>query len=76
MKNITLSAQEDMIEKVRIVAASRHRTLNDLFREWLTVIGGDQEYDTHVAERLDELWRQTGYLCTGKKFTREEMNER
>jgi hypothetical protein len=35
MKNITLSADEDMIERARLIAREQRRTLNDAFRDWL-----------------------------------------
>ena len=35
MKNITLSADESLIEQARLVARSQHKTLNTAFREWL-----------------------------------------
>jgi hypothetical protein len=33
VKNITLSADEALIEQARLVAGSRHTTLNAVFRE-------------------------------------------
>jgi hypothetical protein len=49
MKNITLSADEQLIEQARLLAKSRHKTLNILFREWLEQFtaqsGGAQEFD-------------------------------
>ena len=36
MKNVTLSADEALIEQARLVARSQHKTLNSAFREWLT----------------------------------------
>jgi hypothetical protein len=74
MKNITLSAREEAIERGRQYANSRNTTLNELFREWLERLG-EGELLEHVyrqqMERLSERVR-TG----GRKFTREEMNER
>ena len=35
MKNVTLSADGHLIEQARLLAKSRHKTLNALFREWL-----------------------------------------
>ena len=35
MKNITLSADEDLIERARQIARAQHKTLNAAFREWL-----------------------------------------
>jgi hypothetical protein len=72
VKNITLSADDDLIEKARQVARSESKTLNDAFREWLADYtaraGNVQEYDA-LMERLR-------YVNAGRKFTRDEMNER
>jgi hypothetical protein len=35
VKNITFSADEDLIEQARLIARSQRKTLNDLLREWL-----------------------------------------
>ena len=35
MKNVTLSADEDLIEQARLVALSQRETLNAAFRKWL-----------------------------------------
>jgi len=76
MKNITLSAQEDLIEKARKVASRRHSTLNAMFREWLESISNEQTNNEDIETKLNDLWKRTGYLRVGKKLTREEMNER
>lgn len=34
MKNITLSAEESLIEQARLVARAQHKTLNAAFRDW------------------------------------------
>jgi hypothetical protein len=72
VKNITLSADGDLIEKARQVARSERKSLNDAFREWLADYtgraGNVQEYDA-LMERLR-------YVNAGRKFTRDEMNER
>jgi hypothetical protein len=73
MKNITLSAEEHLIERARQTAHTHHTTLNAAFREWLeqyTASSGDVE----AFDRLMESVR--GRVVAGRKFTREEMNER
>jgi len=75
MKNITFSAKEETIEKARKVAARQHRTLNELFREWLDSINKETSDET-VSSNLHSLWGQTNYLRVGKKLSRDEMNER
>ncbi len=56
MKNITLSADHNLIEKARAVARSQRRTLNAVFREWLEQFtareGNVQEFDA-LMRRLD-----------------------
>lgn len=74
MRNITLSAQEEVIERARAVAQEQHTTLNQMFRDWL------QSVD-HGAKRTGSyrnfMQRVGGRVAVGtRKFTREEMNER
>ncbi len=73
MKNITLSADEKMIESARERARSEHTTLNEQFRRWLA------EY-AHTRERMqrydDVMAKLRGQLKVGRKLTRDDMNER
>jgi hypothetical protein len=73
MKNITLSADEHLIERARHIAQSQHKTLNAAFREWLEDFvaksGSLAEYD-QLMERLRRRVRSSG------PYTRDEMNER
>ena len=73
-KNITLSAEDAAIERAREVARSRRTTLNAAFREWLKVYGnGDSP---SKAEEFRALMERLRYVDAGRKFTRDEMNER
>jgi hypothetical protein len=72
MKNITFSADENKIELAREVARSENRTLNDAFREWLEQYGSRRVR----AEDIEELYRSLRHVNAGRKFTRDEMNER
>jgi hypothetical protein len=72
VKNVTFSADETKIDRARDVARSEHKTLNDAFREWL-----DWYSSRKVARaRLEELFERLNYADAGRKFTRDEMNER
>lgn len=73
MKNITLSAPEELIEKARQKAASKGTTLNDEFRKWLksqTISGEDR------VARYEQMMNKLSYVNAGRTFTRQEMNER
>ncbi len=73
MKNITLSAEEHLIEQARQTARAQHKTLNAAFREWLEQYTA-REGDVEAYDRL--MKRLHGNVVAGRKFTREEMNER
>ncbi len=75
MKNITLSAQDDLIDKARRIASNRNSSLNIMFREWLEGLNNSQTHNTQ-EDKLKDLWKRTNYARVGKKLSREEMNER
>jgi hypothetical protein len=72
MKNITLSADEDLIEQARLVARAQRRTLNAAFREWLAQFAGL----SGSAQEAEAVMKKLGHVKAGRKFTRDEMNER
>jgi hypothetical protein len=73
MKNVTLRADETLIEAARARARDEQTTLNEQFRRWLESYaqkrGRMDRYDT-VMKGL------RGKLKVGKKQSRESMNER
>ena len=74
MKNITLGADENLIDEARRRALSQNTTLNAKFRQWLEDYVGRERQAVRALETMREL---QGKISTGgRKFTREEMNER
>ncbi|HBH36580.1 MAG TPA: hypothetical protein DDW45_09705 [Gammaproteobacteria bacterium] len=73
MKNITLSADEHLIDAARQRAAAEHTTLNEQFRGWLAEYARKQEQLRRFDNTVNEL---RGKLKVGRKLTRDEMNER
>lgn len=78
LKNITLSADEALIREARRQAALDNTTLNALFREWLEQYTSRQDDEARrlAVSRYDDWMRQLAHVNAGRKFTREEMNER
>jgi hypothetical protein len=72
MKNITLSAENELIEQARLVARSQRKTLNEAFREWLL----QYTARSRGAEDLDSLMSRVRHVRAGRRFSRDEMNER
>ena len=74
VKNITLGADERLIDAARRRAAEEHTTLNEQFRLWLEDYAGRKARAERAMAIIRELRRS---LSTGgRKFTRDEMNER
>jgi hypothetical protein len=72
LRNITLSADGLLIQKAREKAVREHRSLNTVFRNWLSgyvTVG-------KAAGEYDVLMRRLSYARPGRKFNRDEMNER
>jgi hypothetical protein len=72
VKNITLSADENLIEQARQAAAEQHTTLNAAFREWLEQFSGR----ARRAREFDEFMERMKYFSVDRKYTRDELNER
>jgi hypothetical protein len=72
MRNITFSAEDDLIDRAREKATHEERTLNEVFREWLAGYVGRED----AVEKYRELMRQLSHVRTDRTFTRDEMNER
>jgi hypothetical protein len=72
MQNITLSAEDELIARARAKAATENTTLNQKFRAWLSAyVGQDRRAQGYMAlmERLE-------HVRSGRRFTRDEANER
>ena len=72
MKNITMTADETLIEAARERARSENTTLNEQFRLWLAGYARKQRMQQY--EQVMAGLR--GKLVVGRKLSRDEMNER
>jgi hypothetical protein len=72
LKNITLSAEEGLIEKARDKARRERTTLNAKFRQWLHQYVSRGTRTADYGPFMDSL----SYARPGKKFSRDELNER
>ena len=73
MRNVTLSADETLIESARRRAEAEHTTLNNLFREWLARYVGEARL---TAEDMRQAVAAASSFRVGRRLTREERNER
>lgn len=72
-RNITFSADAALIDAAREAARSEGTTLNEQFRLWLEGYARKRQAD----RAMETIQRIRSYASSdGRKFTREEMNER
>ena len=72
LKNVTLSAPQELLNKARAKALERNSTLNAMFRDWLASVAREPS----TVEDVRDLLAKLSYAKAGGKFSRDEMNER
>lgn len=72
MKNVTLSAQDQLLDAARKKATREDTTLNQLFREWLAQYVERQQSE----QEFDRLMARLAYVKLDRKYSRDEMNQR
>ena len=72
MKNITLSADERLIQQAREQARAQQTTLNQLFRDWLRGLANQEQR----TQEIESLFDRFDGVDSGGSFSREEMNVR
>jgi hypothetical protein len=72
VRKITFRAEQSTIEDARKVARFEGKTLEDAFRDWRHWYASRNV----TKEEIEALYRRLKYVDAGRKFTRDEMNER
>ncbi len=76
VKNITLSADENVLAEVRRYAAERNSSINALVREFLTNIAKRQDRAQNARTRLRSLSNRSRARIGRKSWNRGELHER
>ena len=75
MREITMSADEALIERANERAKREERSLNDAFQQWLEQYAGPPG-PIMTPEQYEEFMKQFAHIQLGGPYTRDEMNER
>ncbi len=75
MRNITLSADEKLIDAAREEARRRKTTLNAEFRTWLGQYARSQQSERRIRD-YRRLMDAMAEVSSGRRFSRDEMNAR
>lgn len=73
--NLTFSVDEKIVERARHVARAMNKSLNQLVREYLERLAG-QDDARRDCEELRQLSRQGKGRSRGWRFNRDELHER
>lgn len=77
MKNITLAVEDEILDRVRIIAAEKRTSISALVREFLTDIANrDAKLSQARRELLELMDRSTGDMGPDWKWSREETYEK
>lgn len=72
-KNLTLSIEEGLLQKARVLAAMRRTSVNEMIRGFLeTSVNAEQEQD-EVTEALLKLSRESKGRIGKERLTREDI---
>lgn len=75
-RNITLAVEEDVLDKVRVVAAQRKTTVNALVRDYLNDLATADDRGERARQRLLELAeKSTADMGADYKWSREALYE-
>jgi hypothetical protein len=69
--NLTLSVDEEAVERARQVARQQGTSLNALIRDYIEHLAGELTGDEILAE-FEAMWKEPGN-SGGQRFSREEL---
>jgi EAL domain-containing protein (putative c-di-GMP-specific phosphodiesterase class I) len=70
--NITLSVDDEIVERARQVARRQGVSLNALVREFIEGVAGKRSGEA-LAKELQRQWKQGSGRSKGRKFTRDDL---
>jgi hypothetical protein len=75
-RNLTLSIEESILDRARVLAATRRTTVNRLVADYLASIVDRDDARGTAANRLQAMMRRPMLNVGGIHWSREELNER
>jgi HEAT repeat protein len=77
MANLTLSIEDELIRRSRIVALERSTSLNELIRRYLqSLTAGEEALRKGAVEELREIWERSSARVGTITWTRDQLHDR
>lgn len=74
--NVTLAIEEDLLQAARSVAAQRQTSVNEMVRQYLKQVVGEDRRRRAAWERIKGLVEQPPVVLGGPRPSRDELHER
>ena len=71
-RNLTLAIDDDLLDKVRVLAAMKRTSVNEMVRGFLTRLVEQESEHDEATEALLKLARESKGRMGGWRFSREE----
>jgi len=75
MANLTLSLDDELLQKAREAALREHTSVNALVREYLKQYVNARQRRLHALDALDAVAERTG-SASEERWSRESLHER
>ena len=75
-KNITLAIDEDLLDKIRVIAALEKTTVNAMVRDFLTRAAEKRNRTAKIRKRLAQRSRQSEGRVGPVTWSRDDLHER
>ncbi len=72
--NLTLSVDDQAVERAREVARQQGTSLNTLIRQYIETLAGMRN-GVEVAQEMQRLWRERSGRSGGRRIRREDAYE-
>ncbi len=73
MTNLTLTIDENLLRKARILALERNTSVNAMVREFIEKTVAQTQEQTSKADQFVALVERAKFRSSGKRETRQEM---
>jgi len=73
---MTLAIEEELLQAARAVAAERKTSVNEMVRQYLTQVVGEDRRRRAAWDRIKGLVEQPSVVFEGPRPSRDELHER
>lgn len=74
--NVTLVVEEDLLREARALAAQRRTSINEMVRQFLKDLVGQENRRLAALERIQSLLDRPSVHLGGSRPSRDELHER